>query len=136
MYRFLGDDCCLDLAGVGTPPPDWAANANPTYEGIVHDKYSGLDTFQWAFDNLPFSIIPRRQHDTLTYHTAREVAQRQPHAGMTVLFTFPGKADGRQDYHYNVDSLLVGPQDTSLFRLPDYCENILCEQPFGNTRDS
>ena len=139
MYRFLGDDCCLDLAGVGTPPPDWAANANPTYEGIVHDKYSGLDTFQWAFDNLDVFTIQQQQQQQaspLPYHTAREVASRQPHAGMPVLFTFPGKANGRQDYHYNVDSLLVGPQDPSLFRLPDYCENVLCEQLSGGIRGS
>lgn len=132
MYRLLegdgDDDCCLDLAGVGTPPPDWASRANPTFNGKVHDDYSGLDTLEWAFDNLTVSTTTSHVR-VLPYHTTREVAPGQPLSGVPVLFTFPGKANGRQDYHYDVNSMIVGPQDPNLFLLPAKCQNVPCEQP-------
>lgn len=140
MYRFLGDDenCCLDLPGVGTPPPDWAMRANPTFVGPVHDAYSGLDTFEWAFDNLTTILSERirKEHGVLPYHTTRQVASPQKLAGLPVLFTFPGQANGRQDYHYNVRSIVTGPQDPSLFRLPEDCRNVLCSKQHVKVKTS
>ena len=118
------DDCCLDLAHVGTPPPDWAARANPTFAGRVHDEYSDLDTLEWVFDNLTATTSTR-----LAHHTTRQVAPGQPLAGVSVLFTFPGNANGRQDYHFNVTSMIVGQQDPSLFHLPEQCKHVPCSPP-------
>lgn len=135
MYRVLGDgDCCLDLAHIGTPPPDWAARANPTFVGKVHDGYSNLDTLEWIFDNLTAAFTSTTR--PAAHHTTRQVAPgHHPLAGIPVLFTFPGNANGRQDYHFNVTSMIVGQQDPSLFRLDEPCKNVPCPpQPEIPTR--
>ena len=141
MYRFLGNDCCLDRFDVRTPPPDWAARANPTFQGAVHDVYSGLETNEWAFDNITSlyhwrAVLQDGTILAVPFHTARQVAPGKPHAGSPVLFTFPGNANGRQDFHYNVNSLVVGPQDPNLFRVPDWCENVLCDEAETIPNDS
>ena len=46
------EDCCLDLVDLHPPPPNWANNANPTYDGIVLDKYSQKIARRWSFDNI------------------------------------------------------------------------------------
>ena len=58
MYRILDDPpqgspkCCLDMDAIHASPPDWANKANPTYNGITVDKYTGVPSFKWTFDNL------------------------------------------------------------------------------------
>ena len=127
LYRILHDQqgsCCLDIPGLGTPPPDWASRANPTFNGKVYDSYSQLQTFQWTFDH----VVNENLNVNLLYHTAREVAPGQAlaAAGTPVLFSFPGMANGTQDYHYDPATLIVEPQDESLFQLPCGCAHVLC----------
>lgn len=121
MYRILQGEpqCCLDLAGVGAPPPDWAMRANPTYNGVLWDDYSGSHAHQWTFDHLKLLSLNG------DFHTTRQVASGK-HAGTPLLFSFPGKAEGRQDYHYSVDSFAVSKQNATLFQLPDGCADVQC----------
>ena len=146
MYRIThsssanGRPCCLDLAHVGVPPPDWAALAKPTFNGVVHDAYSGRSAFQWTFDHLdpsPFHYDSSRGGYSISnYHTVRQVATRDDDDDKfaPLVFTFPGKADGRQDFHYQIETLVIGPQDPSMFQIPDGCESIVCDK--ATTRQS
>jgi len=124
LYRILQqplpagqDECCLDLDFIHASAPDWAANENPTYNGLVLDEYSGLQTNKYTFDNYdPTPATP---------HTYFEVANDADHSGAPVVFTFPGN-EGRQDYHYDVKSIKIGSQDSSLFVVPDECKKKMC----------
>jgi len=134
--RSTTKECCLDLPGVGTPPPDWASMANPTFDGIVLDEYSRMLAYQFTFDNLSathgFSLFVEQQRRNMrrqqhsNYHTSREVARAGAFRGRPLLFSFPGT--GVQDYHYNVSSMKIEPQSPILFGLPDGCKNRLCPQ--------
>jgi hypothetical protein len=135
MYRLILDDdkhqapvCCLDLAGIGTPPPDWAQSANGTFNGVQFDYVSGVFAFQWTFDRLPPPTVTTSPLSmNRSFHTVREVALGQ-YTGRPLTFTFPGKAEGRQDYHFDVKSMRIGPQrNASIFDIPNDCINRLCE---------
>lgn len=127
MYRILhsGTPCCLDLPHIGSPPPDWASNG--TYNGAVHDVVSGLEAYEWIFDNV--DISPKCLSDIYYYdtkfHTCRQVANGGDE-GKPLAFTFPGKARGRQDYHFDVESMVVERQDPALFTLANGCADLLC----------
>jgi hypothetical protein len=107
--------------------------SNPTFNGLVVDEYSGLVTYQWTFDHLqpPTRDVGEYYKAQVggsdQYHTTRQVAYGD-YAGRPVLFSFPGEAHGRQDYHYEVDKMVVGPQDSVLFELPENCEDTMCKQ--------
>ena len=130
-------DCCLDSADLGPLPPNWASSANPTYNGIVFDDYSRTLAHQWSFDNLTTTMSFNSKSDKsgdrnrdsdssrTMYHIKREAAFGE-YAGRPLLFTFPS-AVGRQDMHYIVDTMRVGPQRPLLFRLPDDCVEKRCE---------
>ena len=144
MYRIThsnsanGRPCCLDLESVGTPPPDWARRANPTFDGLVDDAYSDRQAYQWTFDHLnpPNQFISghRRAKSTSAYHTSRQVASWQDENDddetefVDLVFSFPGKANGTQDYHYQIETLVLGPPDPFLFQLPEGCDSILCDK--------
>lgn len=142
MYRIThsnsanGRPCCLDLASVRTPPPDWAARANPTFDGVFHDVYSGRLAYQWTFDHLdpPFQHTDRRDVDSVasSYHSVRQAASWDAKDGdekfAPLVFTFPGKAVGKQDFHYQIETLELGPPDPSMFQLPEGCESIICDK--------
>ena len=51
-FVVVNPSCCLDLPGVGAPAPNWAALANPTFRGVVQDKYSGQLAYEWIFDHV------------------------------------------------------------------------------------
>lgn len=132
MYRIIHScheeiPCCLDLLNIGSPSPNWASNG--TYNGVVYDAVSGFDAYEWIFDNVHDAFSAQRpMHDTLSsneYHTCREVAHGD-NAGKPLTFTFPGKAKGRQDYHFDVESMIVERQDPALFELPNGCADLLC----------
>ena len=143
MYRILPNnvgggenennesDCCLDLPQVGAPPPNWAVLANPTYNGIVHDERSGRLAQEWKFDRLnpPFNLGHDAKQgvrfETIEYHSIRHVANSEHFDPL--LFTFPGKAEGRQDFHYQLDTLEIREQDSYLFQLPAGCAQRLCK---------
>jgi hypothetical protein len=134
MYRIVISDetplCCLDLKGVGTPPPTWASDAKPTFNGMVHDEFTGLFAYQWTFDHLEPAAASSRTISTSInskYHTMRQVALPVKDAGKPLVFSFPGKAMGRQDYHYQVDTMVEGPLDPKLFQLPEGCKHVSCE---------
>lgn len=144
MYRVLygslpkgQPSCCLDLPGVGIPPPHWARQASPTFNGITFDKYSGLLAYEWTFDHLQppvrlsFTEKLRQKKASLMknlyFHTMRQVAFGE-WRGKPLLFSFPGRANGTQDYHYIMDTLEIGPQEKSLFEIPQGCANIACPQ--------
>ena len=130
-------DCCLDFVDLGPPPPNWASSANPTYNGIVFDEYSRMLAHQWSFDNLTTTTSDYSKSDergsgdndsdssSKMYHMKREVAFGE-YAGRPLLFTFPS-AVGRQDMHYIFETMRVGPQHLSPFRLPDDCAEKRCE---------
>jgi hypothetical protein len=126
MYRLLEADdsvvpsCCLDLEGIGPPPANWAQGANGTFNGLVYDLVSGLTAFQWTFDRLQLSPTV----GTSNFHVTREVALGE-YSGRPLTFTFPGS--GRQDYHFDVQSMRVGQPDPSHFVLPDGCADRLCD---------
>ena len=126
MYRVVGnDDCCLDLPGIGTPPPNWAALAQPTGTGWVWDAVSSELAYEWVFDHQ----LGQTEPQSIEYHTLRESSS----AGEPVLFTFPGHR--QQDYHFRVDTLRVGPQDPALFRLPvQGCEDTTCAAATARSR--
>jgi hypothetical protein len=139
MYRILHSSsestrCCLDIANLGPPPPDWASMSNPTFNGLVVDEYSGLITYQWTFDHLQqltrhvnVSEYKEQVGGNDQYHMTRQVAYGD-YAGRPVLFSFPGEAHGRQDYHFEVDKMVVGPQDPALFELPESCKDTMCKR--------
>ena len=137
MYRLLYDDhpvkCCLDLP-VGTPPPDWANRANPTFNGRVLDSYSDIMSYQWTFDNLVPPLSPQAA-GVSNYHTASEVASGE-YAGLPLTFTFPGHANGTQDYHFVVESMATIPLPPSLFELPEGCMDVACDASFKSTAAS
>jgi hypothetical protein len=124
LYRILQqplpegqDECCLDLDFIHASAPDWAANENPTFNGMSLDAYSGFNTNKYTFDN--YDPAPD------TPHTYFEVADIPDYIGGPVLFTFPGN-EGRQDYHYEVTSMKVESQDKSLFDIPVECTKKMC----------
>jgi hypothetical protein len=141
MYRLLprlgnsnDDDCCLDLPGIGPPPPDWASASNnlSTYNGLVYDRFSQRSANMWSFDknvtfntgdDSPLQQIGGYRYD---YHTMRQVADYGKYYGRPLVFTFPGKAQGRQDFHYQVETMVIGPQRPFLFQLPHGCANKAC----------
>lgn len=142
--------CCLDIAGLGPPPPDWSRQANPSFRGLKRDAYSGYSSYEFVFDkppsrgmNLPISGTKiaspihrsKKRGDIYDeYHTAREVHDGNPlRNGIPLTFTFPSKANGLQDYHFDPVSLVIGHQDPSFFRLPEGCENVVCEQSIDST---
>lgn len=123
LYRILQaplpagqEECCLDMPGIGPSPPDWTSSTKPTYNGIVTDSYSALDSAKWTFDTFS---------DTDQPHMYFEVAPGSEYEGKPLLFTFPA-VDGRQDYHYDPTSMKVGPVDDGLFVLPEGCAGKLC----------
>lgn len=135
MYRIVKSDgaplCCLDLKGVGAPQPTWAIDAKPTFNGMVHDDFTGLFAYQWTFDHLdPATVASSRSSSTsagnLEYHTTRQVALPAKDAGKPLVFSFPGKALGTQDYHYKIATMVEGPPDPKLFQLPEGCKNVAC----------
>lgn len=123
LYRVLSqplpegqEECCLDLPGIGASPPDWASRTNPSYNGVVTDEYSQFDAYKWTFDTFPNTDNP---------HLYYEVAPGTEYEGRPLVFTFPD-VEGRQDYHYDPKSMVVAPQDDSLFALPEGCAGRLC----------
>ena len=132
MYRILDKpgmsqvECCLDLPNVGTLPPNWASEANPTFQGLVKDRYAKLDAFQWVFDSLQPPVLRNKPFRGSKYHTTREVASGE-FAGRPLAFTFPGNAEGTQDYHFLVETMVEMPLPSSLFDLTSGCAEILCE---------
>lgn len=148
LYRILDGElpkgqprCCLDMPGLGPSPPDWASTSNPTYNGVVVDEYSGLEAYEWQYDNLSqkvstaWSRNPPQQRigEEWSYHVAREATDPSPPdaLGVPLLFTFPGTAAGAQDYHYDYQSMKRGAQDPRLFQLPKHCMNTQCPAPSG-----
>ena len=151
MYRMLpsmDDDaiftnCCLDLPDIGAPPPDWASQAPHTWKGVVRDQYSGLLAMEWWFDKVDdgkevfawmHQMHREKNHhqdgtaDTLPFHTTRQVATGQ-YQGVPLVFTFPGKAEGRQDMHYLPHTMTKSlPPDNALFDLPDGCRQKRCSE--------
>ena len=133
MYRVIARDasyhgtfhpCCLDIPSLGPPPPDWARRANPTFHGFVHDVHSGSDAYEFVFDH-----VVRDDGDVYDkYHTSREVHDGTDTNGIPLVFTFPGKAKGLQDYHFDPSSLVLGQPDRMLFQLPEGCQNVKCEE--------
>jgi len=102
-----------------------------------------MSAFEWIFDQLPNSTTrPRSTTNGASnppdlFHTYRQVAVANQDiddddssntnlAGLPLLFTFPGMAAGRQDYHFDAFSMVIGEQDESLFRLPEGCEDNSC----------
>jgi hypothetical protein len=133
-------DCCLDIPNIGTPPPRWAEQGNPTYNGIAGDSFSNLSAHEWVFDHvsqdktgfaatlLSLAMHPSRQitRPAEQYHTTRQVVDGE-FAGRPLLFTFPS-AGGMQDYHYFVDTMKkVNTIDASIFALPDGCQTQFCK---------
>ena len=51
--------------------------------------------------------------------------------GAPLVFSFPGKANGTQDYYYRVESMQVGHPDVDLFQVPNGCEQKLCGSKRG-----
>ena len=136
-------DCCLDLPGLGAPPPDWARRAHPTFRGLVRDAYSGYVAYEFVFDQDPRFAYHRQPYNTTMarhhpephddidsiydqFHTAREVHDLHNNNGRPLSFTFPGKAMGRQDFHFDPTSLVIGRQDPEVLRLPPGCEERRC----------
>jgi hypothetical protein len=145
MYRLLRSgntndkDCCLDLPGIGAPPPNWASASNnnlssSTYNGLVYDRFSQRSAHMWSFDKN-VTLLKMDKSSPLEqvggdirydYHTMRQVADYGKYYGRPLLFTFPGKAQGRQDFHYQVETMVIGPQHPLLFQLPHGCANKAC----------
>ena len=119
-------DCCLDLAELGPPPPDWQSKANPTYKGIVTDDFSNLKAHEWIFDHVQLSNYGSEDAPADKFHTSRQVASGD-HAGEPLLFTFPS-VNGRQDYHYIPETMVIGPQDSQHFTLPFGCMSRVCSK--------
>lgn len=149
-------DCCLDLPNIGAPPPDWASQAPSTFRGWVVDGYSNILSKEWWYDRFfsndssssvgsryriwPFhrttsdDVESETTTATLPFHTTRQVAARQEFPeGFPVLFTFPGKAEGRQDMHYLLRTLkqYLPQGHSSLFDLPPGCRHRLCSNTTG-----
>jgi hypothetical protein len=137
-----GVDCCLDLPNVGTPPPDWASKVPSTWKEVVWDDYDQVLASEWWFDQFPLDYRGKTNSNSdstvasLPFHTLRQVAFDRygddglKHAvgGRPVVFTFPGKADGRQDMHYLYRTMKEQVPDSSLFDLPDGCRHKRCSQ--------
>ena len=154
-------DCCLDLSGIGPPPPDWAASSstfNNTYNGLVYDRFSPRTAHMWSFDkdrknnddvmrdesrlrlrlrvrlrlrlrsrSMSRSALEENGVSGYDYHTMQQVADYGNYYGRPLVFTFPGKnAQGRQDFHYQVETMRCGPQNPRLFQLPHRCADKAC----------
>jgi hypothetical protein len=130
MYRVLPDNnkttlpCCLDLPDIGAPAPTWAESANGSYHGMVYEEYSERLAYQWTFNQVDSrNLVVDRSS---AFHTALEVAEGS-YTGRPLTFTFPGRAQGRQDYHFTVELMYIGPLAKSIFDLPDNCARTLCQ---------
>ena len=112
------------------------ANSRRTNRRYLRDKQSSPRVVASSSDAVPdvssMNSLSQAQEGTTsstTYdcHTVREVAFGE-NAGKPLVFTFPGAAAmGRQDYHYDIYSLIEGPQDPSVFELPPDCLERACQ---------
>jgi len=143
MYRVLhhqnndnmndNKPCCLDLPNIGPPPPNWAYNG--TFNGLVYDHVSRNFAYQWTFDSNNTSDAADTEaeaappYDTM-HHTVQELAFGT-FKGRPLTFTFPGKAKGRQDYHFLPATMHIGAIDDSIYQLQQGCENLLCDEGTG-----
>ena len=128
MYRVIIEKdrvpCCLDLPQIGPPPPDWAVNG--TLDGVVYDRVSRNFAYQWTFDHLRGLFLRDYSGAAATpFHTVQELAFGK-YQGRPLTFTFPGKAEGRQDYHFRPETMIVGTMDPSIFSLAEGCSEISC----------
>jgi hypothetical protein len=134
-YHDTLEPCCLDIPGIGPPPPDWAHRANPNFHGLVHDAYSGLEAYEFVFDHQHAGggVKTKNTGDIYDmYHTTREVHDGTSANGLPLVFTFPSKAKGIQDYHFDPTSLVVGHPEQELFQLPEGCVNVKCKETRTN----
>ena len=121
MYRILvtptegQQSCCIDLPELGTVPPNWMISSNPLFLGTVTNPFDGVLVQEYAF---PTSAGPMGMHSYM------QIA-KQPHTPAS--FTFPSD-DGLQDYHFLVQSQVIGTQNASLFRVPAGCLGVLCKK--------
>ena len=88
----------------------------PIKRNVQRDDYRGI--FKIARKGIQLSKTgkPKVPHND----------ELDDEAGTPLVFTFPAH-DGRQDYHFIPNTFQPGPQDASLFALPDGCENKLCK---------
>ena len=121
-------DCCMDIPNLGPPPPTWAQDANATYQGMVWNPILGRMAHEWYFDS--FLNHQDIKNDPLPFHTSQEVALGD-NRGAPLVFSFPGKANGTQDFYYRVESLQVGHPHADLFQVPSGCEQRLCGSKKG-----
>jgi hypothetical protein len=105
-----GDACCLDLPAITASPPDWAARSNATLvsaAGPVIEPTSGALCHHWKWD----------WGEAGPCHHYWERASD----GLPVLFTFPGGANGTQDWHFDLSTFAAGAQDPARFALAPAC---------------
>lgn len=140
MYRILHkditqeEDCCLDLPQIGPPPPDWARNG--TFDGLVWDPVSQIWSYQWTFDHVTITSLEESNSLAASqFHTAQEIAFG-PYQGYPLTFSFPGAANGRQDYHFLPGTMRIGPVRQYIFDLPVGCEHVLCDHGGGDGGDN
>lgn len=123
LYRQLSEplpegqpECCLDMPDIKTTPPNWATSTDPlpTYLVTDKEKFSGMLSHLWSF-------ITGEPNPSRAPHEYRQVGDESDLHGRPLLFTFPVD-DGRQDYHFDPSSLIVGKPDSSLFDLPSSCK--------------
>jgi len=129
-------ECCLDMPEIQASPPDWARSIEPpaTFLTVDTDSYSGMYSAHWAFATAdPNPVRPP--------HEYRQVEEGDEMDGRPLTFTFP-VAEGRQDYHFDPTSLMVGRPDPALFELPRACfldsdpaAPLMCPQPASSRRE-
>lgn len=130
LYRVLSlplppnqDECCLDMDSIHASPPDWMISTNPTFNGQVTDVYTSEKAMHWSFPTPESNL----QDDPKKLpHMYEEIASGEKYETTPLLFTFPVD-NGRQDYHFDITSMKVGPIDSMLLQLPEGCAEKMCQ---------
>ena len=120
--------CCLDMAGIGAPPTNWANLDNPVKSTDTNVRVPYSDYLTDAFQYPTSGTCNTRGNGTdsgcHSYNLLPQVSKKKT---IPVLFTFPANL-GKQDYYFWPDTMVVStdPLPASLFDLPDGCAARKC----------
>ena len=136
LYRIIASPapaqpaCCLDLASITCPPPNWAS-ASARYVGRRLLPYTRLRTLAWEYPQTvePGGACSTRHNATDSgCHTYQETAPGEYDSPRPALFSFPAKG-GNEDWYFDPSSMRLDPIDARRFDLPDGCAGVPCAAP-------
>ena len=142
LYRMLSQPlppgqpaCCLDMQTIHTPPPSWAAKADPVDAGLVAMEMwpvgnLSTQTQCWEYPATGIcSPLNRTSASDSGCHSYYELDGGSGH-GAPALFTFPA-AGGLQDWYFDARTMSTHALPSSIFEVPRDCVDRKCPKPLS-----